>query len=670
MEKKLDIRFRQVHLDFHTSPLIPGIGAEFDKKQWQENLKMAHVDSITCFSCCHHGWSYHPTEVGAMHPELSFDLLREQMEASHEIGIKVPIYLTAGINNRIAELNPGWREINFEGQLVGWTRSPLKAGFKTLCFNTPYLDFLARLTEEAARLFPDADGMFFDIISQNQCCCPCCMRDMGKMGFDPAKEEDRKHFSDFVLRKYFKKITEAARSVNSNLNVFHNFAWLGDPGNEDVYNYVSHIESESLPTTGFTGYDAFPMRAAFSRGNKEKALVGMTGKFHTHWGEFGGFKSADALRYECAAMIAQGAACSIGDQLHPCGKLDESTYKLIGKAYREVEEKEPWCRNAQSSAFFAVLSSRWFKRTLVPDRNTDLGIARILREGHIPFDMLRDIDAEKIFRYKVLILADEIRLDEKWRANIREFLANGGKIILSGESLLKKEEDIPAFDIGICEGESTQYPNYIQAEEMFAPQDIHTPFVMYVPSMNFRKTKGESLGKIFEPYFVRSYEHFCSHAHTPFKTAPSGYDAGTVTENILYFAHKIFRNYALYGNVILKDFILKCIYAFAGDEAGIRTNLPSTARVTLMQQKEEKRYIAHALYANIIPRGTPEGHFTLLIDEIIPLYHVEFSFTLPEKIKKVTLEPEGKEIPFTEKEGKILLILEKLDCHAMMVLHY
>lgn len=44
-----DFRFRQVHLDFHTSPDIPNIGAEFDKKEWQETLKLGHVDSITVF---------------------------------------------------------------------------------------------------------------------------------------------------------------------------------------------------------------------------------------------------------------------------------------------------------------------------------------------------------------------------------------------------------------------------------------------------------------------------------------------------------------------------------------------------------------------------------------------------------------------------------------------
>ena len=101
-----ELRFRQIHLDFHTSPVIPGIGRAFDKKLWQERLQMAHVDSITCFSCCHHGYSYHPTEVGAMHPHLDFDLLRAQIDACHEINVRVPIYITAGVNNRVAEEQP------------------------------------------------------------------------------------------------------------------------------------------------------------------------------------------------------------------------------------------------------------------------------------------------------------------------------------------------------------------------------------------------------------------------------------------------------------------------------------------------------------------------------------------------------------------------------------
>jgi hypothetical protein len=52
------LRFRQVHLDFHTSPLIPGVGADFEPDTFARTLREAHIDSITCFAVCHHGMFY------------------------------------------------------------------------------------------------------------------------------------------------------------------------------------------------------------------------------------------------------------------------------------------------------------------------------------------------------------------------------------------------------------------------------------------------------------------------------------------------------------------------------------------------------------------------------------------------------------------------------------
>ena len=65
------MRFRQVHLYFHTISNIPGIGSALDAKAFGKAFKDAYVDSVTVFSKCHHGVSYHPTEVGKMHPDLT-----------------------------------------------------------------------------------------------------------------------------------------------------------------------------------------------------------------------------------------------------------------------------------------------------------------------------------------------------------------------------------------------------------------------------------------------------------------------------------------------------------------------------------------------------------------------------------------------------------------------
>src|ERR1700722_13916803 len=94
--KKHTLRFRQIHLDFHTSGEIPNVGAKFNKRKFQAALKEGHENSITLFSKCHHGWSYHPTKVGCTHPHLKRNLLAEQIDACREIDVRCPIYLSAG----------------------------------------------------------------------------------------------------------------------------------------------------------------------------------------------------------------------------------------------------------------------------------------------------------------------------------------------------------------------------------------------------------------------------------------------------------------------------------------------------------------------------------------------------------------------------------------------
>ena len=75
--------YREIHLDFHTSEQIAGIGADFDPDEFADTLVKAHVNSITCFARCHHGWIYYDTELNPerRHPHLSRNLLKLLPEA-------------------------------------------------------------------------------------------------------------------------------------------------------------------------------------------------------------------------------------------------------------------------------------------------------------------------------------------------------------------------------------------------------------------------------------------------------------------------------------------------------------------------------------------------------------------------------------------------------------
>ena len=674
------LRYRQVHLDFHTSPAIPEIGARFDKERFQEALTVGRVDSITCFSSCHHGWSYHPTNVARMHPNLSFDLLRAQMDACKEIDVKVPVYLTAGVDNVSAEAHPEWREMGADGCYLGWTGSPLAAGFKTLCFNTPYLDFLVERIKETVTLFPEADGVFLDIIHQGPCCCTWCMQRMKDDGLDPLREPDREENARRVLLDYFRFATEACKVNDTSMPVFHNSGHV-TTGRRDILQYFSHLELESLPTGGW-GYDHFPVSAKYVAG-LGMPFLGMTGKFHTTWGEFGGYKHPNALRYECAAMLAFGSACSVGDQLHPSGEADLSTYRIIGEAYRDVEVKEPWCVGAKNVADIGLLSSAANHlgepgSSRGRENPADTGAARILLEGHYLFNIL---DEEMDFsRYGLLILPDDIVVRDALRAKLDAYLTAGGRLMLTGRSGLNPDGR-PMFDIGArTEGDSPYSPDFVVPVEGMRPELVSSPVVMYMRSTRLVVESGESLGRIHDPYFNRTYDHFCSHQHTPYRPEPSRYDAGVVNGSVLYLAHPVFSLYYAYGAVGYKSYVTGAIDRILGERKRFASNLPSTARVSVMRQDAGGRHVVHLLYANTITRGAEMTHTggsnqsnanrppkaVEVIDELLPLYDVDVTLRVPQA-QRVTLQPQGTEIGFESSAKGVRFRIGAFTCHQMVV---
>ncbi|MDF7824750.1 beta-galactosidase trimerization domain-containing protein [Pontiellaceae bacterium B12227] len=668
------LRFRQIHLDFHTSPAIPDIGVGFDKQQWQDTLKKGHVDSITTFASCHHGWSYYDTKVGKRHPNLDFDLLRAQFDASKEIDVNVPIYLTAGVHSRLAEEHPEWREVSAEGSFSGWTQSPLQAGFKTMCFNTPYLDHLCEQIREVVALFPNCDGIFLDIIDQGPCCCQSCMESMQRKGFDPLSDEDRKAHAKQVLENYYIQTTKAATDENPDMPIFHNSGHI-NRGDKNILKYFSHLELESLPTGGW-GYDHFPMSAKYCK-KIDKDLLGMTGKFHTTWGEFGGYKHPNALRYECAAMLAFGSKCSVGDQLHPSGSLDESTYAIIGASYKEVEEKEPWCTDTVNVADIAVLSSDAVNQCR--DSAADIGACRLLLESHYLFDL---IDADMAFDgYKLLILPDDIRVSVDLKNKLDAFLDQGGKLMLTGESGLNEEGTGFLFDIGAkFAGKNEFEPDYLMAMDELKPDITQSPLVMYAASQRITAETGRSLGKVCNSYFNRTYQHFSSHQHTPNNPDDCSYDCGTLNGNILYLAHPIFTIYRGLGAVAYKQVVVKAIDRILGRDKSLVTNLPSTARVSLMHQEKENRSILHLLYANTINRGgamqlsggnlESQAGSVEVIEELLSLHNVEVTLKSAVPVTKVMLEPQGKKLAFIQTGDEITLKIGEFSCHQMVVLEH
>lgn len=643
------LRKRQVHLDFHTHGAMP-VGKDFSKEQFQAALELGHVDSITVFSKCHHGWSYHPTEANEMHPELTFDLLGAQLEACKEIGVNAPVYISAGFDEKEYNKRPEWR-CQPVADKAGQKAYENEVHFHLMCFNTGYLDFLCAQIEEVMVKYNPC-GIFLDIVSPKVCYCEKCLADMKAQGFDVENAEDRERFAKFIFNKYTEATNAAVRKHSDTATIFHNAGHI-PKGDYEFIESNTHLELESLPTGGW-GYDHFPLSAAYVRTLENTEFLGMTGKFHHSWGEFGGFKHPNALIYETSLSIANGAGCSIGDQMHPLSELNMATYGLIGKAYSLVEEKEPWLNGAVNVADIAVLSAEAV--TGNRDSLADTGANRMLLETNRLYNF---IDAKADFSaYKILILPDIAIENSDIIEKIKEYVKNGGKVIATGEALTQNGEfflDAGAEYIGKNEFE----PTYFIPE--FRTVNGKTEYVMRCKSFNFKLTDGEAFAYGQNPYFNRTLEHFCSHAHAP-NNPESIFPAGVVKGNVAYIGWDIFTAYAEHGHLCFKEIFSFITEKMLGNDATITADIPDKAVVTLTRQNEEKRNILHLLFAHTTVRGKN----TEVIEDTVPLYNVKCSVKSENKPSGVRLVPSGEALEFAYENGRAEFTVPEINIHQMV----
>lgn len=658
----MSLPYRQIHLDFHTSECIEGIGAAFTRENFRQALIEGHVNSITLFSKCHHGWSYHKTAVNYPHPHLACDLLDEQLAVCEELGVRTEIYVSAGFSEQYARRHPEHiqhRRDGYHGNME------TDVGYHRLCLGTAYLNqLLAEVEEVLTRYKGRFNGLFLDIIGMSPCFCPDCVAGMTARGLNPANDADAWAYARVVYDRYTAVIAELVDRICPGLPIIHNDGGAIFQGREIAFKNEGHFELESLPTGGW-GYDHFPRAAAYAR-TLGRDFLGMTGKFHRTWGEFGGYKHPNALRYEAALANACGARCSVGDQLHPDGRFDTATYRLIGTAYAEVEARESYLNGATLLSDIGLLSAETCRGVCpnpLPDGHIhqDLGANRLMLEGHYLYNIL---DPEADFSaYRLLILPDSIELPEgALRDKITAFVESGGKLLLTGRSGTCEGHFV--FDFGLnFGGENALRPSYLRPAYDLAPNG-RADYIMYsrgyivTPTAAFA---GTVMADCVDSYFNRTAEHFCSHFHTPCdrnKTRPAVF----ITENMAYIGWDIFTEYAEQGSVHLKSVVLDVINRLLGEEKTLACDLPSCGITSLAAGKD---CLVHQLvYAIPKMRGTGVE----IIEDLPATPDVHVTVRMNTAPRSVRLVPQNADIPFDFADGCLSYTVPSFVCSAMVII--
>ena len=653
-------RFRQIHLDFHTSPHIPDVGAEFDAEEFAQMLADARVNWITLFGKCHHGMSYYPTQVGVVHPSLQFDLLGQQIEACRRRGIVTPVYISLRVDQHMAETHPG---------LIGWTADEKMnhwqdaegAGWYNLCMNHPdYVDYCIAQAEEVMRAY-DVEGYFFDMCYYINCTCPACRERIRRAGGDfrdPAAVQ-RKEFE--VTREYTGRIAAAVRALKPNATLFFNSRVTPSVSRE--LDTLTHLEIESLPTGGW-GYQFFPFHVRYGR-TLGHPTQGMTARFHKGWADFGGLKTAGQMEYEAGLLLASGSVMNIGDQLHPRGRLDRAVYDVIGHAFRHVEAREPWCRGAAPVAEVAVLMLNDDPAMELKPTPGAEGAAAMLLELKQQFNIaLPEADWSA---YRVLILPDSGVIDDALAAKLEAYLAGGGSLLVSHRA---------GLDGGVfrCPGLPVEYvepfpfaPCYARPGAVLGAglPDAEFDYVLYDGASTVRARPGATAyGVLCTSYFNRTVAHFCSHRQTPVDTA-TAHPLAVQQGRVVYLAAPLFSGYREHGYIAYKRLVANAL-ALLLPTPILRAHAPSSMEISLTAQAADNRVIAHLVSYQPQRRQTAIEY----IDEAWPVPNVQLALRADRTPRQVYLAPGGEALPFRVEGGYVEVTVPEVISHGMVVFEY
>lgn len=649
---------RQIHLDFHTSEYIPDIGVNFNPADFAKTAKDASISSITVFARGHHGWLYYPSKrfPELIHPNLKQkNLLLEQVRALHAEGLRAPVYITVQWDYHSATTHPEWLIRKKDGSHEG--SSFTEPGFyQSLCVNTGYYDFLKEQTIEVCELLgEELDGIFFDIVGIRPCWCAACRAEMKKEGIDAGNDQMVRVFAKNVLERFKKNMTEVVRAYSSDCTIFYNAGHVG-PCTSASRNDYSHFELESLPS-GSWGYLHFPVTARYAR-KLDKDCLGMTGKFHTEWGDFHSLKNVAALEFECFRMLSYGFACSIGDQLEPNGVLNPATYRLIGKVYSQFAEREDWARPSKPVVEAALLTpENPLYEHQIPE--SVLGAAQMLEELALQFDIIDD--EMELDGYKLVILPDDFIASEAFQSKLDAYVKQGGKVIACAKGGLCNKGSYPAcFGVEYV-GRTEKYPDFVIPQGAMAyGLEEGNEYVIYQRGEAVRTIGAEVLMQARAPYFNREGDHFCSHRYTP-SAKGECYPVVFKNDGVILFSHPMFSQYRNNAPQWCKQLISNAVDLLMPARL-VRHSGPSIMTVSLLEQAEQNRFAAHVLsYIPVRKSATID-----IIEERTVLHDVMLEFNLPYEIKSARLVPDN--IQLVVQNGKITI--PKVDGYAIVELKY
>jgi hypothetical protein len=427
--------FVGIHLDFHAGADCTKIGENVTEQMVETLIDKVKPDFIQIDCKGHAGYSSYPTKVGNPAPGFVKDALKIWREVTARRGVALYMHYSGVWDNQAVTKHPEWAAVNDKGQIDK---------DKTSVFG-PYVDQLLIPQLKELRQIYQVDGMWIDGE------CWATVEDYSKMAqaaFQaktgltelPKKPEDP-HYPEFIefCRDGFRQY------VNHYVTELHKF----DPGFQIASNwaYTSLMPEPVTINVDFISGD-YSWDKSFDEARFQARCIRLQGKPWDlmAWGfrnseKFGfNIKTSQQLKQEAAPVISLGGGFQVYFTQNRDASINLWYMDVMAPVAEFCRQRQQFCQAAVSVPQVGLLYStaaiyRNYNRLFSFWREKDplRGVLNALLDNQQSVDIVMEHHLKgKMNRYPLIVIPEWNYLEEPFKAELLEYVQNGGNLLLIG----------------------------------------------------------------------------------------------------------------------------------------------------------------------------------------------------------------------------------------------
>lgn len=666
MKRRRD-SFFGLHFDYHAQPKygLQGVNLKEEDIRWICQSVRPDFIQIDCKG--HPGWASYPSKLGNAMPEFEKDTLELWRRVTREEDVALYMHYSGIYEIKYSSEHPEDTAINADGKLLKSTVRP----------NSKYVDelLIPQLSELAEKY--GVNGFWID----GECwrtetdfspeSVAAFEKEYGvdldgrlpATPSDPYYYEYREYHRE-IFRRYVRYYVDALHAKYPDLQICSNWAF-SDHMPEKVCANVDFLSGDLNPTNSFNS----ARYAARALAQQKMPWDLMSWNFRIKAGTRDGHaaKHPNQIKQEAAAVIAMGGAYQNYITQKTDGSPDMEEISEMVAVSEFVKQRKPYCFRGTPIHQAALLlstydrsyeASRLYGRT---GFEKVMGMTALLCDIGHSLEIVCEHTLENEYKdYKMIVVPELYKgLDDKTVALLLKYAEDGGKLVLVGKNTCnifsKASGAFSTVEMNAFFGEGEMA--YDNGGDNGHGNNTSTPNKPYYFSLNQRNygvayapcgvvaDNGQSFANIRDIQGKQLGSVAVGVNYGKGSISAVGFDAGS--------------QYLVCTQYLHRDLIKAITHDLYEPMVRIESVLGRLEIVCL--EKDGRRMIQLVNGA-----GTHADSMSATDDLIPPALDIELSISVDSENCEFILQPQGKKLDFTVKDGRAYMRVDRVDIHSVI----